>query len=78
MIDGTTVVVLYGDNGQTHETAVKTCRKQTVSVFGDDTASVTSRSGSGSLIIQYLTTGMTVVQIGQNLLLYLLGIPEPP
>ncbi|KAF9526883.1 glycoside hydrolase family 35 protein [Crepidotus variabilis] len=68
-IDGKDVILLYGGTGELHETAIKTSSTPTV-VSGSGTIKTKSLSG-GVLAIQYITSGQTVVQLG-NTVLYLL------
>jgi hypothetical protein len=68
------VILLYGNNGELHETAIKfqgTAPRVTV-VSG--TAKIKQQTLSGSaLALQFTTDGQTVVQVGNNTLLYILG-----
>lgn len=66
---------MYGNSGELHETAFK---------FNGTVPSVTVVSGTGtlkqktlagnSIAIQYTTIGQTVVEVGSNILLYILGM----
>ncbi|KAH7927546.1 glycoside hydrolase family 35 protein [Leucogyrophana mollusca] len=72
-IDGRDIVLVYGNAGELHETAFK---------FSGSVPSATVVSGSGTiktetinstnLVIQYTTTGQTVVEVGSDTLLYIL------
>ncbi|KAF5370168.1 hypothetical protein D9758_001409 [Tetrapyrgos nigripes] len=72
-IDGHDIILVYGNEGELHETAFK---------FDTDvpTAAVVSGSGNvkqqnisgNSLTLQYETSGQTVVEVGSNILLYIL------
>jgi hypothetical protein len=73
-VDGRTVVVLYGNKGETHETAVKfTGAAPTAKVVSGSGTLKTGVLNGTALAIQYTTTGETVVQVGSNLLLYIVG-----
>lgn len=74
-IDDRDIIVVYGNDGELHETAF---------VFENDNlpeANVVDGPGeiqtgavaNSSLAIQYTTSGQTVVEIGSNILLYILG-----
>lgn len=74
-IDGRDVIILYGNAGELHETAIK---------FDGAVPTATVVSGSGpvkqktldssTLALQYITTGQTVVEVGSKVLLYILGM----
>lgn len=66
-----TVLVLYGGANETHEAAFATSSKASI-VEG---SGVESQSSSESLILNWaVTPARKVVQIGQDLLVYLLGM----
>lgn len=71
-IDGRDVIVLYGNKGELHETAIKftgtTPKVQTVSGSGQIKQGVVSQT---NLALQYTTTGQTVVSVGAKTLLYI-------
>lgn len=73
VIDGTTVIVLYGDQGQTHETSILLSKNVEVKSYGDSKDSVVTKFNNSSLVIQYQTTGQTVVKLGNKAILFLLG-----
>ncbi|KAL0580896.1 hypothetical protein V5O48_001089 [Marasmius crinis-equi] len=74
-IDGMDVIVLYGNAGELHETAIAYSGSNTTL-----TASVVDGKGpiqqkslsASSLAIQYTTSGQTVVRVGESVILYLL------
>ncbi|KDR83515.1 hypothetical protein GALMADRAFT_56290 [Galerina marginata CBS 339.88] len=75
-IDGRDVIVLYGSAGELHETAIKltTPAPPTVKVVsgsGNVAQKVLTSGSSTALALQYTTTGQTVVQVGSNILLYI-------
>ena len=66
-----TVLILYGGANETHEAAFITSSSASI-VEG---AGVETQSSSGSLILNWaVTPARRVVQIGQDLLVYLLGM----
>ncbi|KAH8830554.1 glycoside hydrolase family 35 protein [Flagelloscypha sp. PMI_526] len=70
-IDGRDIIIVYGDAGELHETAFTSGGAQIeASVISGGTIQ-TGEAASGSLAIQYKTTGQTVVQIGSTTLLYI-------
>ncbi|KAH0828009.1 glycoside hydrolase family 35 protein [Lanmaoa asiatica] len=72
-IDGRDVIVVYGNAGELHETAFKfnsTDIPYANVVSG--TQSITTGTINSSLVIQYTTSGQTVVEVGSNVLLYIL------
>lgn len=74
-INGKDVLIVYGNAGELHETAF---------TFNVAVPNATVVSGSGTiqqkvlnstqLVLQYNTTGQTVVNVGSNILLYILGM----
>ncbi|KAF8204850.1 glycoside hydrolase family 35 protein [Pholiota molesta] len=73
-IDGRDVILLYGNSGELHETAIKftSPAPPTVKVVsGTGTIKQKVLTG-GALALQYTTSGQTVVQVGSNILLYIL------
>lgn len=68
------VIIVYGNEGELHETAF---------TFNGTVPFATVVSGSGTvkqqtindnhLVLQYTTTGQTVVEVGSDILLYILG-----
>jgi hypothetical protein len=73
-IDGRDVILLYGNPGELHETAIKfTGSVPTAKVVsGNGTIKQDSLNGT-NLVLQYTTNGQTVVSIGDRILLYILG-----
>lgn len=66
-----TVLILYGGANETHEAAFTTSSSAST-VEGNG---VETQSSSGSLILNWaVTPARKVVQIGQDLLVYLLGM----
>ena len=66
-----TVLILYGGANETHEAAFTTSSNASI-VEG---VGVETQSGSGSLILNWaVTPARKVVLIGQDLLVYLLGM----
>ncbi|KAA8894151.1 glycoside hydrolase family 35 protein [Sphaerosporella brunnea] len=66
----TTVVVLYGSPGETHETAFTAPGSAKVSVVSGD-QQVSSSTSNGSVILNYKTVGKTVVKVGSSLVVYI-------
>lgn len=77
VIDGTTTVVLYGDHGQRHETAIVLGKKSKISLFEGDKTTFKSKVKGDSLILNYVTKHKTVIRVGDDLLVYLLGTFHP-
>lgn len=72
-IDKRDIIVLYGDSGELHETAVAfTGTAPTAKVVSGSGTIKQQTVGSGALALQFTTTGQTVVQVGTTLL-YLVG-----
>jgi hypothetical protein len=71
-IDNRDVIVLYGNEGETHETAFKLGGKSFDIKIVSGTGKVTSKIIGGSLVINYSTDGFTVVKMGDNILAYIL------
>ncbi|EGO25493.1 glycoside hydrolase family 35 protein [Serpula lacrymans var. lacrymans S7.9] len=72
-IDGRDIIVVYGNAGELHETAFKfdgTVPAATVVSGSEQLKSETINSTN--LVIQYTTTGQTVVEVGSDVLLYIL------
>lgn len=77
-IDGRDVIVLYGNAGELHETAIaiqdaNSAHAKVVAGTGKVAQKITGRT----LVLQYTTIGQTVVQVGRTTLLYLLGKSLP-
>ncbi|KAF4619804.1 hypothetical protein D9613_005466 [Agrocybe pediades] len=71
-IDGRDIIVLYGNSGELHETAIKFATEApTVKVVSGNTAIKQKQLPGGSLALQFITSGQTVVQVGDNTLLYI-------
>ena len=80
-MDGRDVIILYGNAGELHETAIKftTSTPPTVKVVSG-TGTIKQKvltSGGSALALQFTTTGQTVVQVGTQTLLYILGESPP-
>lgn len=73
MIDGITTVILYGDQGQTHESAITINGTEKSAVFGDDKQSTIVHQDENTITLNYVTAGKQVVHIGDKLRIYLLG-----
>lgn len=74
-IDGREVIILYGNNNELHETAIRVgndLKTSLVSFSGTVKQQVLSNN---TLVLQYTTSGQQVIQIGSGLLLYILGAP---
>ncbi|EIN05080.1 hypothetical protein PUNSTDRAFT_146007 [Punctularia strigosozonata HHB-11173 SS5] len=69
------VVVLYGNSGELHETAIKASSAANAKVVSG-TGNVKQANRNGTLVIQYTTSGQTVVEIGSSVLLYILDRTE--
>jgi hypothetical protein len=73
-IGGRLVIVVYGNAGETHETAIKfTGSTPTAKVVSGSNALKTGVLNGTALAVQYKTTGETVVQVGSSILLYIVG-----
>jgi hypothetical protein len=72
-IDNRDVFVLYGNAGETLETAfiINGTAPQVTVVSGSNKPKTATQNGA--LILQYNTTGSTVVTVGSNILLYIVG-----
>ncbi|KAJ6510194.1 glycoside hydrolase family 35 protein [Mycena vitilis] len=71
-IDKRDVILVYGNAGELHETAFKFTSTVPAASVVSGTGSIKTKVLAGnSLVLQYQTTGQTVVQIG-NTLLYIL------
>lgn len=71
------ISALSGNAGELHETAIKfngAVPKASV-VSGSGTVKQDTINGT-NLVLQYTTTGQTVVEIGDKILLYILGTPS--
>ena len=74
-MDGRDVILVYGNAGELHETAIKftTPAPPTIKVVSG-TGAIKQKVLSGSVLaLQFNTIGQTVVEIGNNVLLYILG-----
>lgn len=65
------VLVLFGAPGETHETAFTYSGKAPTVNVADKKTVTKTQAKDGVLIINYVTTGQTVVEIGDDLLLFL-------
>jgi hypothetical protein len=73
-IDNTDVFVLYGNTGEIHETAIVFNGTSAPSVkVVSGTGKIQSVVSNGVLIIQYITTGQAVIQVGTSQQLYVVG-----
>ncbi|KAF3916175.1 Beta-galactosidase [Arthrobotrys entomopaga] len=70
VIDGKTIIVLYANKGETGETAFITSSTLTSSVLSGNSGSVSSRQSGSTFTIQYQHTGVTVISLSSNVLLY--------
>jgi hypothetical protein len=66
------VIVLYGNEGETHETAFKSTSTPVV-VSGK--GKIMSKVVNGVLVVNYVTTGQTVFEVDDKTLVYVLGMP---
>ena len=65
------VLILYGGANETHEAAFTTSSSASIVEGGE----VQTKSSSGSLILNWaVTPARKIVQIGQDLFVYLLGM----
>lgn len=74
-VDGKDVILIYGDSGESHETAILfsgDAPKAKV-VFGDGKIETQMIADKKAVAIQYKTTGQTVVEVGSTTL-YILGM----
>ncbi|KAJ6516256.1 glycoside hydrolase family 35 protein [Mycena sanguinolenta] len=71
-VDQRDVILIYGNAGELHETAFKFASAVPEATVVSGTGAIKSKVLAGnSLVLQYQTTGQTVVQVG-NILLYIL------
>lgn len=64
-------MILYGVAGETHETAfISTGNDTCVTISGSINH---CQSKSGTVVVNYETSGLSVVDIGSEILLYILG-----
>ncbi|RDB20455.1 putative beta-galactosidase A [Hypsizygus marmoreus] len=71
-IDGKDIILVYGNAGELHETAFKIgTTPPTAKVVGGSGAIKQKVLASNSLVLQFFTSGQTVVQAG-NIMLYIL------
>lgn len=76
-MDGRDIIILYGNAGELHETAIKftTSAAPTVTVVSGN-GSIKQKvltNGGSALALQFTTNGQTIVQVGDKTLLYILG-----
>ncbi|KAF9227202.1 glycoside hydrolase family 35 protein [Gyrodon lividus] len=74
-IDGRGVIIIYGNSGELHETAFKFNSSSSVpstKVLSGAGTIKTKTIDQTNLVIQYTTTGQTVVEVGSDVLLYIL------
>lgn len=65
---------MYGNPGETHETAIKVNGTSVNATVVSGSGSIKQESLDGTaLVLQYTTTGQTVVSVGDGILLYILG-----
>lgn len=68
------MILVYGNAGELHETAIKFTSAVPAATVVSGTGTIKTKILAGnSLVLQYKTTGQTVVQVG-NTLLYILGM----
>ena len=74
-IDDRDVIIIYGNTGELHETAFKfgSTSIPSANVVSGTQSLKTETINSTCLVIQYTTSGQTVVEVGSNILLYILG-----
>lgn len=74
-IDGRDIILVYGNAGELHETAIKfkTSTAPAVKVLSGSSTVKQKVLNGGALALQYSTLGQTVVQVGSNTLIYILG-----
>ncbi|KAF5322689.1 hypothetical protein D9619_001054 [Psilocybe cf. subviscida] len=75
-MDGRDIIILYGNAGELHETAIKftTSAAPTVTVVSGN-GSIKQKvltNGGSALALQFTTNGQTIVQVGDKTLLYIL------
>ncbi|KAF7331749.1 Beta-galactosidase [Mycena kentingensis (nom. inval.)] len=71
-IDKHDVILVYGNTGELHETAFTFSGSVPAATVVSGTETIKTKSlAAGSVVLQYTTTGQTVVRIG-NILLYIL------
>lgn len=78
-IDGRDVIILYGNAGELHETAIRVTTPappsiKVVSGSGKIKQKTLTSGSDTALALQYTTTGQTVVEVGGNILLYIVGM----
>lgn len=73
------VIIVYGNDGELHETAFTfTGTIPTANVVSGSGTIKQKTVDSTHLVLQYTTTGQTVVEVGSSILLYILGAPFHP
>ncbi|KAK6539096.1 hypothetical protein TWF694_010635 [Orbilia ellipsospora] len=70
VIDGKTVIILYGNTGESGETAILTKTSYKVDVRSGKSSTVSSKQTSTSLTLQFVVGEQTVVALGDDILLY--------
>ncbi|KAF9230278.1 glycoside hydrolase family 35 protein, partial [Melanogaster broomeanus] len=75
-IDSRDIIIVYGNDGELHETAFKfsaTSKVPSAKVVSGTGTIKTGMIDSTNLVVQYTTAGQTVVEVGSDILLYILG-----
>lgn len=69
------MILVYGNAGELHETAIKFTAPTppTIKVVSGTGALKQKVLNGSTLALQFTTTGQTVVEVGNNILLYILG-----
>lgn len=65
------MVVVYGAEGETHETAFASASIDTCKVLAGHINKCENKAGT--VIVNYVTSGESVIEIGPNIVLYTLG-----
>lgn len=72
-MDGRDIIVLYGNIGETHETAFKSSQGPSIPKILSGNANIQSEPlGDKATVIRYVTVGQIIVEVG-NALVYIVG-----
>ena len=72
-MNGKDVILLYGNEGELHETALHFNGTASTAKVVSGSGTLKQQASSAGLVLQYTTTGQTVVEVGTGILLYILG-----
>lgn len=71
-VNGKDVILLYGNEGELHETALHFNGTAPTAKVVSGSGTLKQQASSAGLVLQYTTTGQTVVEVGTGILLYIL------